>query len=174
MEWKPGGIRLCLAAAIMGLALLAVILNSCGSHKESTVDYGISSTDSYQERRAEEHERQLGVRRDERHDTVRETAAQSGQIEIERDTAGRAVKIIYEHVFDGVRTLGSSRIDTVVQRQVVILRDSAGSGQNKMMVDGRATEKKDVGFSLAKLVIICFFVCLGIIFIYILVKHGKD
>lgn len=145
IDWKISGEKICWAATIMILALLIVILSSCRTHKESTVDYEITSSEAYQERRAEEHGKQLAIRKAEMHDTIKENVAQSGRIEIERDTAGRAVKIIYEHIFNGIQTQGSSRIDTVYQKQVIVLRDSTGSGQKDTLIDGKVKEKKDFG-----------------------------
>ena len=138
---------ICWAATILLLVLLALLLGSCRTRRETTVDYTLTSTEAYQERRAEEHERQMSMRKAESRDTVREASAHTGQIEIERDTAGRPVKIIYEHIFNGIRTQGSSGIDTVFQKQVILLRDSTGSSQKDTLIDGNVKEKQNFGVS---------------------------
>lgn len=142
--------------------LLILVLSSCKTHKERTVDYEITSSEAYQERRLKEHENQMAIRMAESHDTVRETATRSGQIEIERDTAGRAVKIIYEHIFNDIRTQGFSQTDTVYQKQVIVLRDSVGSGQKDSIIEGQTKEKKDIGInSLGTLVFCGFWLLIG-------------
>lgn len=173
IDWKISDEKICWAVVIMILAMMIVILSSCKTHKESVVDYELTSTETYQERRAEEHERQMAVSTAESRDTVREMSKQTGQIEIERDTAGRAVKIIYEHVFTGLQTQGSSRVDTVYQQQVIVLRDSVGNGQKDTTIEGRAKEKNDVGFTLTGMALLSFIVCVGLIVLFILVKKWK-
>lgn len=145
INWKIDDEKIAWSATVIILALLIVILCSCKTHRETKVNYEITSSESYQERRAEEHERQMAVKTAERRDTVKEASTHSGQIDIERDTAGRAVKIIYEHIFNGIQTQGSFRIDTVYQKQVIVLRDSVGSGRNDTLIDGKVNEKKDLG-----------------------------
>lgn len=145
MSWKIDEEKVVWAATAIVVALLIVILSSCKAHKESTVDYRATSSEAYRERRAEEHERQMAIKMAERRDTLKEESTKTGQIEIERDTAGRPVKIIYEHNFNGIQTQGSSRIDTVYQKQVILLRDSIGSGRNDTLIDGKIKEKQDLG-----------------------------
>lgn len=175
IDWKISGEKICWAATILILALLIVILSSCRTHKESTVDYEITSSEAYQERRAEEHGKQLAIRKAEMHDTIKENASQSGRIEIERDTAGRAVKIIYEHIFNGIQTQGSSRIDTVYQKQVIVFRDSIGSGHKDTLIDGKIKEKQDAGWG--SWLILCFLMLGFLLFvftvIYVRVKIWK-
>lgn len=177
IDWKISDEKICWAATIMVLALLIVLLSSCKTHKESTVDYQINSSESYQERRAEEHEKQMAIKMAERRDTIKEASTHTGQIEIERDTAGRAVKIIYEHIFNGIQTQGSFRIDTVYQKQVILLRDSTGSGQKDIIIDGKVKEKKDFGVNSWVGMGFCIFWLLiagAAAFLFIRVKKWKE
>lgn len=171
IDWKISDEKIFWAATVMILALLTAMLCSCKTHKESTVDYEVTSSESYQERKAEEQERRMSVITAEKRDTVKETAARSGRIEIERDTAGRTIKIVYEHNFDGFLTQGSSRIDTVLQKQVIVLKDSTGNGKTDTEVDGHIKEKKDGGFTLIGVGAVSLFVCISLIVLYILVKR---
>lgn len=173
IEWKISDEKICLAATIMVLALIVVLLSSCKTHKESTVDYQINSSESYQERRAEEHEKQMAIKMAERRDTIKEASTHTGQIEIERDTDGRAVKIIYEHIFNGIQTQGSFRIDTVYQKQVIVLRDSTGNGQKDTVIEGQTKEKENAGINTWGLLGFGGFwllVCFGVIVLFILIK----
>ena len=170
IDWKISDEKICWAATIMVVALLIVILCSCKTHKENTVDYQINSVEDYQEHQFEGQSDQVGLLVSSQRDTLKETVHLSGQIDIERDTAGRTIRIIYDHIFNGLQTSGSSKRDTVVQKQVIILTDSVGNGQTDTDIKGKTKEKTDAGFGLFALVGFRLLVCLGAILLFILIK----
>lgn len=170
IEWDISSEKVCWAAIIMIVALLVVLLCSCKTQRSSTVDFTVDSSESHQERlfegRNDHVDLQVAVQRD----TLKETARQTGRIDIERDTAGRTIRIVYDHIFNGLQTLGSSRVDTVIQQQVIILRDSVGEGQTDTDIKGKAKEKTEAGFGLLALAGFWLVICLGAILLFILVK----
>lgn len=170
IEWKVSDEKIFYAASIMIVALLIAMLCSCKTHKESALDYTVDSQEAYREHHFEGESDQVGLLVSAQRDTVKESVRRSGQIDIERDTAGRTIRIIYDHVFDGLQTSGSSRVDTVVKTQVIILRDSVGVGQTDTDIKGKAKEKTDAGFGLFALAGVCLAICLGAILIFLLVK----
>lgn len=145
LRWRIDEEKIVWAITIMVTALLIVILSSCKTHRETAVDYQINSAENYRKRRAEEHEKQTALRMAASSDTVKESNTRSGQIEIERDTTGKVIRIIYDHIFNSIQTQGSFRIDTVYQKQVILLGDSIGSGRKDTLIEGKFKEKKDFG-----------------------------
>lgn len=177
IDWKIDSEKIAWTVTAIILALLIVILSSCKTHRENRVDYEISSSESYQQRRSEEHESYMAARMAERRDTVEESNTQTGQIEIERDTAGRAVKIFYEFFFDGMKTRGYMRVDTVYQKQVILLADSARNSQSAIVIEGQTKEKKEAGTGTWGLIGfggIGLLVFVGIIVIFILIKKRQN
>lgn len=170
IEWNVRDEKICWAATIMILALLIVILSSCKTHRESRTDFEITTTESYQEHRTEGIGRQMAVKTVESRDTLRETGSGNGQIEIERDTAGRAVRIIYEYFFDGLRSEGITLRDTVFRQEVIVIRDSIGDGKTDLKAEGQIKEKKDYGVNTGALVgmgLVWLVICALVVFIFL-------
>ena len=151
LEWKLSGMRIFVSVVVMLGALLVVCLCACRSQKESSVEYELTTSENYRERRLEEHEKRIGVRTEESMDTVKVNSALSGEIRLDRDTAGRVSRIIYDRFFSGLLSQGSSRVDTIREIQKVVVRDSVASGQTDVAATGHNIEKKDAGISKAEL-----------------------
>ena len=171
MEWKMDrDIKIVWGAIAIVLALFVVCLCSCKTQESSTVDFTVDSSEDYQERSFDAQSDQRDILVALQRDTLKETVRQSGKIDIERDTAGRTIRIIYDHIFNGLQTSGSSRVDTVLQKQVIILRDSVGNGQTDTAIKGKSEEKTTVGFGLEGLLTWAAILCILCIGVFILVK----
>lgn len=130
------------------LTLLMCILSSCRTKKETTVDFQVESSTGFEQRTEEETKETLSAWQSEVRDTVSEKSVSSGRIEIVRDTAGRAVTIIYENIFNGLRTQGRETHDTVATKEVVVVRDSTADSRTQLTANGKTKEKKDSGVNL--------------------------
>ena len=172
MMEKDNEIR-CLFAtlAVVLLTLLMCVLASCRTKKESAVDFVVNTSTAVRENVSESNRENILAGKTVIYDTVRETVRQNGQIDIERDTAGRPVKIVFEHLFDGLQTQGSSRIDTVFSKEVIIVQDSTASDKTDAVATGTVKEKKDVGINPYETV---FLVVVGLGFIGALGLIGHD
>lgn len=133
--------------AVVLLTLLMCVLASCRTKKESAVDFVVNTSTAVRENVSESNRENILAGKTVIYDTVRETVRQNGHIDIERDTAGRPVKIIFEHLFDGLQTQGGYRVDTVFSREVVMVRDSTASDTTDAVATGTVKEKKDVGIN---------------------------
>lgn len=166
IDWKVSDELVCWSAVAMIAALLILILSSCKTTKESTVDYEITSSEAYQQRRTEEHERQMAIRQTERRDTVRDTVTRSGKIEIVRDTAGQPVRIIYDLSFNGFRTFGLGQLETERSDLNMERKDSAADSSKQITAEGQTKEKKNAGMGPSQIILwvilIAFMLVLGL------------
>lgn len=170
IDWKISDEKVFWSATVIITALLIAMLCSCKTKKESTVDYQVAATEAYQERRMQEHEKQTAVNVTATRDTIDRTAIHAGLIEIERDSAGRVVKVEYLHSFNDHRESGSTKADTIIQTQRVVRTDTIRTEQTDTDIQGRTKEEKDMGWSLMGCGVFCLAVCLLVILLFVCIK----
>lgn len=153
------------------LVLLAGLLASCHSHRESVIDYQVESSDTYRDRRMQQHEQYMESKSTETRDTLKQDSRQSGTIEYQRDTTGQIIKIIYEQAFSGINTRNFSGSGTGLKEMESESRDSEETGDIALQAQGKDTEKSDSGIGLPVLAAYCLLMCILVMLFFAVIKR---
>lgn len=159
-----------LAVAVAMIILLMSWLTSCSSKKEAVMEYQVQAESNLSAMATEIRQTKDETKKIERIDTLKNSEITTGEISIERDTAGRPVRIVYLHSSDGVQTKWKTKTDTLREKEYILERDTVYLQKTDTAIEGKTKKKTDAHFGVLGFGGFWLLVCLGVVLLFVMIK----
>lgn len=157
----------------IGIALIILMMSwfsSCSSKKETAVEYQVQTESNLSATVNDTRHDKEDIKKVERVDTLKNREINAGEISIERDTAGRPVKIVYLHTSDGIQTKWKTKTDTLREKEYILKTDTVFLHTENTAIEGKTKQKTDAHFGVLGFGGFWLLVFLGVIALFVLVK----